>query len=292
MRRGQAASSEELLFVDKAGRVFPVSHISAPLRHEGRISGAVLAFQDISERRHTQQALRHAVEQAQRAAHEREDLLALVSHDLKNPLSVILMTVASMARKAEALSNPHAQDQLQMIWRSAERMNRLIQDLLDSASVDAGRLVVEPQRVAVASLVEEAIDAVRPLAVAKALELDSDVPSDVPPVWADPSRLQQVFANLLGNALKFTPRGGSISVRAAATGDRVQFTVADTGPGIVEEDLPRLFDRFWQARRTARQGSGLGLSIVKGIVLAHGGQVWAKSTPGVGSTFFFTLRAA
>jgi PAS domain S-box-containing protein len=289
MRRGQAASSEDLHFVAREGRVFPVSHISAPLRREGRISGAVLAFQDISERRHTEQALQQAVEQARRAVHDREDLLALVSHDLKNPLSVILMTVASMARKTS--SGAHVQDQVQTLWRSADRMNRLIRDLLDSASLDAGKLVVEPQPIAVASLVAEAIDAMRPLAVAQGLALESQIPSDVPRVWADPSRLQQVLSNLLGNALKFTPRGGSITVAAASIGDRVQFAIADTGPGIPEADLSHLFDRFWQARRTARLGSGLGLSIVKGIVLAHGGQVWVKSTLGAGSTFFFTLRA-
>jgi PAS domain S-box-containing protein len=291
MRRAQAAGSEEWFLAGKNGRAFPVSHISGPLKREGRVSGAVIAFQDITERRRTAQALQQAVEQAHRAAHDREDLLALVSHDLKNPLSVILMTVASLVKKVEATSSQHANDQLLTIWRSAERMNRLIQDLLDSASVDAGKLVVEPEPTAVAPLVEEAIDAVRPLAAAKALVLESHVPGDVSRIWADPSRLQQVFANLLGNAVKFTPRGGRITVGAIAMGDRIQFAVVDTGPGIAEKDLPHLFDRFWQSRRTARLGSGLGLSIAKGIVLAHGGQVWAESTLGAGSTFFFTLRA-
>jgi PAS domain S-box-containing protein len=291
MRRAQPTGSEEWLFAGKNGRVFPVSHISGPLKREGRVSGAVLAFQDITERRRTAQALQQAVEQAHRAAHDREDLLALVSHDLKNPLSVILMTVASLVKKLEAASSQHARDQLQTIWRSAERMNHLIGDLLDSASVDAGKLAVEPEPTAVALLVEEAIDAMRPLAAAKALLLESDVPGDVPRVWADPSRLQQVLGNLLGNAVKFTPRGGRIRVGAVAVGDRVQFAVEDTGPGIAEKELPHLFDRFWQSRRTARLGSGLGLSIVKGIVLAHGGKVWVKSSLGAGSTFFFTLRA-
>jgi PAS domain S-box-containing protein len=292
MGRAQLASSDEWFFAGKSGRAFPVSHISGPLEREGRVSGAVIAFQDITERRRTEQALQQAVEQARRAAHDREDLLAVVSHDLKNPLSVILMTVASLVRKPEASSSQHAKDQLQTIWRSAERMNRLIGDLLDSASVDAGKLVVEPEPTAVAPLVEEALDAMRPLAATKALVLESDVPEDVPRVWADPSRLQQVFGNLLGNAVKFTPRGGRITVSAAPVGDRVQFAVADTGSGIAEKDLSQVFDRFWQSHRTARLGSGLGLSIVKGIVSAHGGQVWVKSTLGVGSAFFFTLRAA
>jgi PAS domain S-box-containing protein len=291
MRRGQPAASDEWLFAGKNGKAFPVSHISGPLEREGRVSGAVIAFQDITERRRTEQALQHAVEQAHRSAHDREELLALVSHDLKNPLSVILMTVASLVKKGEAASSQHAKAQLQTIWRSAERMNRLIADLLDSASVDAGKLVVEPEPAAVAPLVEDAMDAVRPLAATKALVLESDVPDAMPRVWADPSRLQQVFANLLGNAVKFTPRGGGITVSAAPMGDRVQFTVADTGPGIADNDISHVFDRFWQSHRTARLGSGLGLSIVKGIVVAHGGQVWVKSTLGAGSAFSFTLRA-
>jgi signal transduction histidine kinase len=217
--------------------------------------------------------------------------MALVSHDLKNPLSVILMTAASIARRFDA-SESQQLEQFQMIRRSAERMNRLIRDLLDVASVDAGKLIVEPQSIAVASLVDEAIEAIRPLAAAKTLAIVSELSPDARHVWADPSRLQQVFANLLGNALKFSPQGGSIIVRAEPMDDRVRFAVADSGPGIAQDDLAHLFDRFWQAPRTARMGSGLGLSIVKGIVQAHEGRVWVESKLGAGSTFFFTLRAA
>jgi PAS domain S-box-containing protein len=292
MRRGQSSSSEAWLFAGKNERAFPASHISAPLEREGRISGAVLAFQDITERRQAERALERAVELAQRATHDREELMALVSHDLKNPLSVILMTAASIARKFDASESSQQKEQFQTIRRSAERMNRLIRDLLDVASVDAGKLIVEPQSIAVASLVDEAIEAIRPLAAAKALAIVSELSPDVRHVWADPSRLQQVFANLLGNALKFSSQGGSIIVRAEPVGDRVRFAVADNGPGIAQDDLAHLFDRFWQAPRTARLGSGLGLSIVKGIVQAHEGRVWVESKLGAGSTFFFTLRAA
>lgn len=291
LRQGQLASGEERMFAGKHAQAFPVSHSSAPLDRDGHVSGAVLAFQDISERRRAERALQQAIEQAQRATRDREDLLALVSHDLKNPLSVILMTVTSIGRRLDASASQAAKQQLQTISRSAERMDRLIHDVLDSASVEAGKLVIEPEPSAVKPLVDEAMDALRPLAAAKMLALVSDVPLEIRRVWADPSRLQQVFANLLGNALKFTASGGSITVGAEPMGDHVQFTVTDTGPGIAEEDLPHLFDRFWQGRRTARLGSGLGLSIVQGIVVAHGGQVWVKSKLGAGSTFLFTLRA-
>lgn len=288
MHSGEPSRGDDWCFVGKDGEAFPVSHISAPLRREGGgVSGAVLAFDDIRQRVQTERA----VEQAQRAAHDREDLLAVVSHDLKNPLSVILMTAASMARRFDSPESERAEEQLQAILRSAVRMNRLVQDLLDVASVEAGRLAVEPQPSSVSSLVGEAIEAIKPLAASKPLRLVSALPAKLPLVNVDPSRFLQVLGNLLGNALKFTPPGGCVTVRAEPRGAFVRFAVLDTGPGIPEEDLPHLFERFWQARTTARLGAGLGLSIVKGIVLAHGGEVWATSTVGAGSTLFFTLPA-
>jgi len=171
-------------------------------------------------------------------------------------------------------------------------MNRLIEDLLDTASIEAGKLSVDRRRLAVAPIALEILEAMQSLAASKSLELRSELPPDLPEVSADPSRLQQVFTNLLGNAIKFTPEGGTITVRAQQEGGDILCSVTDTGPGIPEDELPYLFDRFWQARRTARKGSGLGLSIVKGIVAAHGGRTWAESRVGAGSTFFFTLPAA
>jgi signal transduction histidine kinase len=108
-------------------------------------------------------------------------------------------------------------------------------------------------------------------------------------VYADAARIRQVFANLLSNAIKFTPRGGSIAVRAERSADDVRFSVTDTGPGVAEEDLPHLFDRFWQVRETAHLGRGLGLFIARGIVELHGGRLWAESDAGAGTTLFFTL---
>jgi len=132
----------------------------------------------------------------------------------------------------------------------------------------------------------------RPLAAVRGLELRAEVADDVPAVCADGPRIEQVLANLLGNAIKFTPRGGTIVVRAARSADDVCFAVVDTGPGIAKENLAHVFDRFWQAERTDRLGTGLGLYIVKGIVETHGGTVWAESEVGQGSSFFFTLPSA
>jgi signal transduction histidine kinase len=171
-------------------------------------------------------------------------------------------------------------------------MNRIIQDLLDTASIEAGKLSLERRPLDVTTFVENMIDTMRPLTATTSLHLKSELPHNLPAIFADSGRLQQVFANLLSNAIKFTPAGGTITVRAVAAEDVVQFSVADTGSGIPQEDIPHLFDRFWQAPRTARHGTGLGLSIVRGIVLTHGGRLWVDSQVGAGSTFSFTLPAA
>jgi signal transduction histidine kinase len=140
--------------------------------------------------------------------------------------------------------------------------------------------------------VDDAIDEMQMLAAHGSLHLRSELGSDLPTVLADPGHLQRVFTNLLGNAIKFTPTGGTITVRAEAAGSVVLFSVTDTGSGISAEEIPHLFDRFWQARTTARQGTGLGLTIVRGIVMAHGGQIWVESQLQKGTTVFFTLPVA
>lgn len=231
-------------------------------------------------------------EQAHRATRSREDLLAVVSHDLKNPLGSILMGIAMLMKLPEDELSTKSRKHLERVERSALRMNRLIEDLLDTASIEAGRLSVEQRRLEAVPLVSEAVDALQPLAGSKSLHLKSDLPPELPALHADGARLQQVLANLLGNAIKFTPAGGAITVRAQPSGDAVKFSVTDTGPGIPSQDLPHLFDRFWQAKRTAGLGTGLGLFIVKGIVEAHRGRVWVESRLGEGSTFFFTVPVA
>jgi signal transduction histidine kinase len=135
----------------------------------------------------------------------------------------------------------------------------------------------------------EAVDMQRSLASSSSLELRIEADSNVPDIWGDRDRLLQVFENLIGNAIKFTPAGGCITVGAASHDHEVIFRVADTGSGIAPEDLPRVFDRFWQATRANRQGAGLGLPITKGIVEAHGGRIWVESTPNRGTTFSFTI---
>ena len=215
-------------------------------------------------------------------------MLGVVAHDLRNPLSTILMQ-ASVLKRHGPEPERRSQKPVEVIQRAAKRMNRLIQDLLDVALMEAGQLTIERARLSAGGLIVEAVDMQRPLASSSSLELRVEVDPDVPEVWGDRDRLLQVFENLIGNAIKFTKAGGRITAGAASRDDEVVFWVADTGCGIASENLPRVFDRFWQATRAGRQGAGLGLPITKGIVEAHGGRIWVESTAGSGSTFFFTI---
>jgi signal transduction histidine kinase len=171
-------------------------------------------------------------------------------------------------------------------------MNRLIQDILDVTRLEGGHLSVERARVPAGQLVLDSVEAQAPLAASASLSLEHDLGPGVSDVWADRERVLQVFENLIGNAVKFTNAGGRITAGAALRDGEVLFWVEDTGAGIAAEEMPHVFDRFWQAQKTRRGGAGLGLQIVKGIVEAHGGRIWLESKAGVGTTFYFTLPPA
>ena len=230
---------------------------------------------------------------AQDATRARDDLVAIVSHDLRNPVHTIHMAASFLLEIAPTNDRRvQARRQLEVIQRSATRANRLIQDLLDVARIQAGGLAVDPVAVEVRSLVTEAMEAATPLANAAQLKVSCDLIDGLPAVASDRERVLQVFANLIGNAIKFTPKGGEIRIVTCLEHGEVRFTVADTGPGIPPEHLDHVFDRYWQAKSTAKLGTGLGLSIAKGIVEAHGGRIWVESPPGSGAQFNFTLPLA
>ena len=227
----------------------------------------------------------------QRAIQARDDVLGIVAHDLRNPLGTILMQT-TLLRQHGALPDRRSQKPADVIQRAATRMNRLIQDILDVTRIEAGGLSVEQTRVPARQVVADVVEAQKQLAASASIELRLDLAEDLPELCVDRDRLIQVFENLVGNAVKFTKPGGSITVGAAPRAGEVLLWVADTGSGIAGEHLPHLFDRFWQARPAGRRGAGLGLPIVKGIVEAHGGRIWVESTLGRGSTFFFTIPTA
>ena len=228
--------------------------------------------------------------EARRAVRTREEVLAVVSHDLKNPLGSIALSTQLLRRlippgeEGERMRN-HART----IERSVERMDRLIRDLLDMASLQAGQLKLDQARYEVGELVREGLLLLEPLAIEKGIELRTRLPRERYWVCCDRERVFQVLSNLVGNALKFTPEGGTVTVAAEPEGDFVRFSIQDTGPGIPAEALPHLFEPFWQAKDTARMGTGLGLTISRGLVEAHGGWLEVESQQGLGSTFSFTL---
>ncbi len=227
-------------------------------------------------------------EQADRASRSKEDVLAIVSHDLRNPLNVILMS-SQLVLESAIDEVPGLRKRIEAVERSAKRMERIIGDLVDSASIEAGQLTVELEPHAVEKLVWEAIESQKAVAAKKLLRLEGVLPKQSFGVHCDRDRVLQIFGNLIGNAIKFTPQGGVITVSASPHERDVTFSVRDTGPGIPAEDLQHLFDRYWQAKTTARLGSGLGLSIARGLVETHHGRIWVESTVGEGSTFFFTI---
>jgi signal transduction histidine kinase len=235
---------------------------------------------------------REARATAEAAVRARDDVLRVVSHDLGNSLGAVLVTTRVLLRTLpEEGPAGAARAAIQNIRQLTEQMQRLRQDLLDVASIEAGRLAVEPEPQQPLELLEATLEHFRALAAERSLELACEAGGRLPQVAADRERILQVLANLVGNAVKFTPAGGRIVLGAEAGAEGVRIRVADTGAGITPEHLPHVFDRFWKTQGGNRHGAGLGLAICRGIVEAHGGSIGVASTPGVGTTFHFTLPA-
>lgn len=229
---------------------------------------------------------------AEAAVRTRDEVLRVVSHDLKNPLHTIGMVAELLVELP--LSDEQRVAKLGIIRRTVDRAKRLVLDLLDAARLETGEgIPVHPAPVACAELVRDAVEIIQVQAAEKKQQVSWSVPDESGSVLADRDRILQVFANLMGNAVKFTPPGGTIQVQAWLDGGReICFRVSDTGPGIPPEHLPNLFTPFWQARETAALGTGLGLTVAKAIVEAHGGRISAASDPGAGATFSFTVPCA
>jgi PAS domain S-box-containing protein len=280
----------------------PTSAMLVPI--SSRSAGGVMAFAATGRGRHYGAAdleLAHDVarrtalaldnawlfHQSQHAVQARDEILAFVSHDLRSPLANIAL--------AHELLSAQPQDQptsakLQMIRRAVDRMTRLIQDLLDAASLESDRFALERRPETPASLLTEVCELFRPQAAEKRLTLECHPNDALPAVYCDRNRILQVLSNLVANAIKFTS-AGTIGVSAEGLGDEVRFSVTDTGPGIEPEHLSRLFDRFWRGG-SDRSGAGLGLCIAKGIVEAHGGRIWVESELGRGTRFSFLVPVA
>lgn len=279
------------------------STICAPLTRRDRTLGAItlstavgreLTLDDVRMVEDLARRAASAIEnatlytQAQRAVRAREEMLAIVTHDLRTPLSVVAAG-ASLLTSVDSV-NPDGdriRQRGETIQRAAQHMLRLVEDLTDLAQIDAGRFTVKRRVEDPGSVVRGVRDALEPVIARRGGTLEARVRPSLPTVHLDRARLAQVLGNLVGNASKV---GASrISMGVELRDNDVVFWVADNGPGIPAEDLPRMFDRYWRGPGTEYTGSGLGLPIANGLVKAHGGRIWIESTVGTGSTFFFSI---
>jgi signal transduction histidine kinase len=228
---------------------------------------------------------------ARRAIKSREEVLAVVSHDHKNPEMVIGL-VGKILRQSGELETNQIFEFSKKTERAADKMLHLISEISDSSKIETGTFSVAPQAETLKNLILPAIDGMNSLAEAKKQTIEYHIESNLPEVAADGPRVEQVLSNLLSNAIKFSRQGCKIVVSAREQDNSIVVCVSDSGPGIPRENLSKVFDRYWQSEETKRAGVGLGLAIAKGIVEAHGGKIWVDSELGKGSSFFFTLPLA
>jgi PAS domain S-box-containing protein len=287
VRARRMGERQEISGLRKNGQEFPAEAAITKV-----VSGDDVMF-SVAMRDITEQVELH--KRLQRAVTARDETVGMVAHDLRNPVSAVKMLSHTLLNRAEKLGiGKDDSEQLRLIRDAALQMDRLIQDLLDVTRAESGRLMVNRQPLTTKALLEGALQTLRPLVEDAGHTLTVDLPSTLPTIHADPERIGQVLSNIVGNAIKFTPHGGKITVRAIEQGDGVRISVSDSGSGIAREHLPNIFDRFWQQSPSniRTRGAGLGLPIALAIVEAHGGRLWAESELGSGSTFHFTLPTA
>jgi PAS domain S-box-containing protein len=280
---------QEISGLRKSGEEFPAEASIQRMMIGGKnIYAAVL--RDVSARYRAEEALHQAIR-------ARDDMMGIVSHDLRNPASAVKMLARSILaeyRQRDDIPSDVA-ERVEIMQQAAAQIDALIQDLLDMTRLEAGRLTVLPRDVDPVPLVEDALQAMHALAESGRVALDATYAEALPMVHADPDRVTQLLSNLVGNALKFTPAGGRVEVRVQPYDESVLVSVIDDGEGIPADQLPHVFDRFFQVSSTRlgiRHGAGLGLPIARGIVEAHGGTIWIESAPGQGTTVRFTLPPA
>ena len=273
--RGERAAADVLV---RADREQQADALNALLVHERAATDAFL----LTERARSDDAVDN-----------RDDFLGMVAHDVRNLLNLVVLSL-EMQRPAEndPATDPQFAATANRVRLYVARMNRLIGDLVDVTSIDAGKLAVEPTVGDAAALLTEAVEAFRPPALEKGVTLSVELPEGALLAPFDHDRMLQVFSNLIANSIKFTDRGGAIRVGVQQTEELLQFCVSDTGLGIPAAMLDAIFERFWQVGKNDRRGMGLGLYISKCIVQAHGGRIWAESEPGKGSQVYFTLPMA
>jgi signal transduction histidine kinase len=232
-------------------------------------------------------ARQEALERQQELVRIRDEILGVVSHDLRSPLT----TIALSAQLVPGGPPDEQKEHVQTIVAATRRMERLIHDLLDATKAEQGKLSIRRDAVDPAAVARDVIASQAPIAASKQIEFVTSVAADLPRVAGDGDRLAQALTNLIGNAFKFTPAGGVVHLSVARRDGKVRFEVSDSGPGIAPSDLPHLFEPFWQAKKTAHLGAGLGLKITRAIVEAHDGSIEVTNLAGRGACFRIELPA-
>jgi signal transduction histidine kinase/ActR/RegA family two-component response regulator len=261
----------------------------------GTLTASTLSEQDkillLALAAHAATAMVHqrAVDDLKHAVLSRDAVLSVVAHDLQNPINVISIAASMLLQR---LPEPTTRRPLERIMRAAQRADRMIRDLLEVNAIETGHFSIQRCQLEPADLILAALESQQSLAADASVIIATDLSPELPLIEADEERLLEVLENLIGNAVKFTSAGGSVTVGAVRCEGEILVSVKDTGSGISADQLPHIFDRFWQAKRAHRRGTGLGLTICKAIVEAHGGRIWADSVIGVGTTMFFSIPAA
>ncbi|MGH7766146.1 MAG: sensor histidine kinase, partial [Candidatus Binatia bacterium] len=270
------------VMIDVALAVSPISDKT------GRVSGFLHLAKDITEKKRYEHRLREL-------DRLKSDFVSNVSHELRTPLTAIKGSADNML---DGITGSLSEKQVRYLARiksNADRLTRLINDLLDLSRIEAGRIDLKPAKLSLVNLAQEVADSIRPVALEKLISVEVASADNTVTAWADRDKTTQVLLNLIGNAVKFTPQHGKVTVAIKKNGSQwVEISVADTGPGIVAEEAYTIFDRFYQIAQAGKQktkGTGLGLAISKALVEMHGGKIWVESDVGRGSTFSFTLPA-
>jgi len=278
LKEKQGLISEEITVSQPEERIFKINGV--PIIRNGVLDGAVLVFHNITELRRLEKV--------------RQDFVANVSHELRTPLTSIKGYAETLLEGA-LQDKDNAKDFIEIIYRDSDRLAKLIDDLLDLSKIESGKLKMDFLPIDILEIISRTIKVLDAQAKRKFISISLNVTGELPKILVDETRISQVLLNLLDNAIKYTPNGGKISISAFTKDGFVQVDISDTGIGISEKDIPRIFERFYRvdkARSRELGGTGLGLSIVKHIVQAHGGQVWVESELGQGSTFSFTIPQA
>jgi len=278
--------------VDDKNIGIPLLITTSPILNEkGELVGSVHVSKDISQIKKAQAELEKKNKELMKLDELKSEFISTVSHELRTPLSITKEGISLVVDEIPGKVNPKQKDILRTANSNIDRLARIINDLLDISKIEAGKVELKKKTVDLANLIKEAAALFEKEALKKCLEIKLDIPKGAVNIEIDPDRIMQVFTNLIGNAIKFT-ESGTIEVSIKEKEGEVECFVSDTGMGIAEENMPKVFEKFVQFHRTAgggAKGTGLGLSIVKGIVEMHKGRIWVESAPGKGTKFTFTL---